>query len=147
MVLFFFIYCIVWYTIIMEVLRNKNKATVITPCARQEQVLAYTSRSGGGEGGGGWTAESYKRNAFLNTVWWNREGTAWLKRCTSKVSLSGGKGGPWRRNICHCLVLKGTQAWNFYFYFFCRNRILMVPRACNTRFLKIVFDSAEIFDF
>ncbi len=29
-----------------------------------------------------------------------------------------------------------------------RNRILMVvPRACNTRFLKIVFDSAEIFDF
>jgi hypothetical protein len=23
----------------------------------------------------------------------------------------------------------------------------MVPRACNTRFLKILFDSAEIFDF
>jgi hypothetical protein len=23
----------------------------------------------------------------------------------------------------------------------------MVPRACNTRFLKIVFDSAEIFAF
>ncbi len=34
-----------------------------------------------------------------------------------------------------------------FFYFFCRNRNLMVPRACNTRFLKIVFDSAEIFDF
>ncbi len=30
---------------------------------------------------------------------------------------------------------------------FCRNRILMVPRACNTRFLKIVFDSSEICDF
>jgi hypothetical protein len=35
----------------------------------------------------------------------------------------------------------------FFFYFFCRNRNLMVPRACNMRFLKIVFDSAEIFDF
>jgi hypothetical protein len=23
----------------------------------------------------------------------------------------------------------------------------MVPRACNTRFLKIILDSAEIFDF
>jgi hypothetical protein len=34
-----------------------------------------------------------------------------------------------------------------FFYFFCRNRNHMVPRACNTRFLKIVFDSAEIFDF
>jgi hypothetical protein len=45
------------------------------------------------------------------------------------------------------LWLKGRQAWNFSKYFFCRNRILMVSRACNTRFLKIVFDSAEIFDF
>ena len=45
------------------------------------------------------------------------------------------------------LCLKGTQAWNFFFDFFCRNRNLMVPRACNTRFLKIVFDSAEIFEF
>jgi hypothetical protein len=44
-------------------------------------------------------------------------------------------------------TLQGTQAWNFFFYFFGRNRILMVPRACNTRFMKIVFDSAEIFDF
>ncbi len=43
--------------------------------------------------------------------------------------------------------VKGTQAWNFFFDFFGRNRKLMVPRACNTRFLKIVFDSAEIFDF
>jgi hypothetical protein len=43
--------------------------------------------------------------------------------------------------------LKGTQAWNFFFDFFCINRNLMVPRACNTRFLKIVFNSAEIFDF
>ncbi len=34
-----------------------------------------------------------------------------------------------------------------FLYFFCKNRNLMVPRACNTRFLKIVFDSAEIFDF
>jgi hypothetical protein len=34
-----------------------------------------------------------------------------------------------------------------FFDFFCRNQILMVPRVCNTRFLKIVFDSAEIFDF
>jgi hypothetical protein len=32
----------------------------------------------------------------------------------------------------------------FFFYFFCRNQDLMVPRACNT---KIVFDLAEIFDF
>jgi hypothetical protein len=32
------------------------------------------------------------------------------------------------------------------FILFCRNRNHMVPRACNTRFLKIVFDSAEIFD-
>ncbi len=44
------------------------------------------------------------------------------------------------------LGLKGTQAWNFC-WIFCRNRNLMVPRACNTRFLKIIFDSAEIFDF
>ncbi len=43
--------------------------------------------------------------------------------------------------------LKGTQAWNFFKYFFCRNRNHMVPRACNTRFLKIIFDSAEIIDF
>jgi hypothetical protein len=42
---------------------------------------------------------------------------------------------------------KGTQAWNFPFDPLCRNRILTVPRASNTRFLKIVFDSAEIFDF
>jgi hypothetical protein len=34
-----------------------------------------------------------------------------------------------------------------FFYFYCRNQILMVPRACNMRFLKIIFDSAEIFDF
>ncbi len=34
-----------------------------------------------------------------------------------------------------------------FFDFFWRNRNLMVPRACNTRFLKILFDSAEIFDF
>ncbi len=33
----------------------------------------------------------------------------------------------------------------FIFRLFCRNRNLMVPRACNTRFLKIVFDSAETF--
>ncbi len=32
-----------------------------------------------------------------------------------------------------------------FFTFFRRNH--MVPRACNTRFLKILFDSAEIFDF
>ncbi len=43
-------------------------------------------------------------------------------------------------------LLKGTQAWNFFFYFFCRNRNHMVQRACNTRFVKIIFDSAEIFD-
>ncbi len=38
-----------------------------------------------------------------------------------------------KHEICCCL--------------FCKNRNLMVPRACNTRFLKIIFDSAEIFDF
>jgi len=50
---------------------------------------------------------------------------------------------------CHPghLHLKGTQAWNFFSDFFCRNRNHMVPRACNTRFLKIVFELAEIFDF
>jgi hypothetical protein len=36
---------------------------------------------------------------------------------------------------------------DIFLYFFCRNRNLMVPSACNTKFLKIVFDSAEIFDF
>ncbi len=30
-------------------------------------------------------------------------------------------------------VLKGTQAWNFFFDFFCRNRNHMVPRACKNR--------------
>jgi hypothetical protein len=37
----------------------------------------------------------------------------------------------------------------FCLILFCRNRILMVPRACNcnTIYLKIVLDSAEIFDF
>ncbi len=35
----------------------------------------------------------------------------------------------------------------FFFNFFCRNRNFMVPRACNTRFLKIVFYLAEIFNF
>ncbi len=43
-------------------------------------------------------------------------------------------------------VLK-VHKHKIFFYFFCRNRILMVPGACNTRFLKIVFDSAEIFDY
>ncbi len=42
--------------------------------------------------------------------------------------------------------MRGTQTWIFY-TFFCKNRNLMVPRACKTRFWKIVFDSAEIFDF
>ncbi len=42
---------------------------------------------------------------------------------------------------------RGTQAWNFFNYFFCRNRNHMVPRACKTRFLKIIFKLAEIFDF
>jgi hypothetical protein len=36
---------------------------------------------------------------------------------------------------------------DIFFIFFCRNRNLMVPRAYNTRLLKLVFDSAEIFDF
>ncbi len=31
--------------------------------------------------------------------------------------------------------------------FFCRNRNHMIPRACNKGFFKILFDSAEIFDF
>jgi hypothetical protein len=42
---------------------------------------------------------------------------------------------------------KSKKARNFFKYFFCRNRFLMVSSACNTRFLKIVFNSAEIFDF
>ncbi len=33
-------------------LRNNNEATVIAPCTRQEQVLAYTNQSGGVRGGG-----------------------------------------------------------------------------------------------
>ncbi len=49
--------------------------------------------------------------------------------------------------LLYNIGIKGTQAWKFFFDFFCRNQVLMVPRACNTRFLKIVFDSAEIFDF
>ncbi len=49
-------------------------------------------------------------------------------------------------------VLEGTNLLKvnkheFFFFFFCKNRNLMVPRVCNTRFLKIVFDSAKIFDF
>jgi hypothetical protein len=39
---------------------------------------------------------------------------------------------------------KGTQTWNTLF---CRNWNPMVSKACNTRFLKIIFDSLEIFDF
>jgi hypothetical protein len=34
----------------------------------------------------------------------------------------------------------------FFNEFFCRNRNLMVPRACDAKFLKLVFDLAEIFD-
>ncbi len=45
-----------------------------------------------------------------------------------------------------CSHLK-VHKHEIFFYFFCRNRNLMVLRACNTRFLKIVFDSAKIFDF
>ena len=45
------------------------------------------------------------------------------------------------------IVLKRYTSMKFFFAFFCRNRNLVVRRACNTRFLKIVFDSAEIFDF
>jgi hypothetical protein len=51
-------------------------------------------------------------------------------------------------NLNFCFdCFKGTQTWNFFFWLFCRNRNHMVPRACNTRFLKIVFEVAEIFDF
>jgi hypothetical protein len=32
-------------------------------------------------------------------------------------------------------------------FFFCRNRNLMVPRACNMRFLKIVFNSPRYSTF
>ncbi len=39
--------------------------------------------------------------------------------------------------FCTIRAIKGTQAWNFLNTFFCRNRILMVSRACNTRFLNI----------
>ncbi len=35
-------------------------------------------------------------------------------------------------------VLK-VHKHEIFFWLFCRNRILMVPRACNTRFLKILF--------
>ncbi len=42
----------------------------------------------------------------------------------------------WHVYSIHCL--KGKQAWNFLKYFFFRNRILMVSRACNTRFFNIV---------
>jgi hypothetical protein len=45
------------------------------------------------------------------------------------------------------LLLKVHKLEIFFVVFFCRNRNLIVPRACNTRFLKIVFDSADIFDF
>jgi hypothetical protein len=58
---------------------------------------------------------------------------------------------PAKREIWNCVqiglhCMKGTQAGNF-FLLFCGNRNLMVPRACNTRFLIIIFDSAEMFDF
>ena len=52
----------------------------------------------------------------------------------------------WRCVPHNCREFKGTQAWNFFKYFFCRNRNHMVPRACNKRFLKIEFELAEIFD-
>ncbi len=45
------------------------------------------------------------------------------------------------------ILLLKVHKHEFFFDFFCRNPNLMVPRACNTKFLKIVFDSAEIFDF
>jgi hypothetical protein len=45
------------------------------------------------------------------------------------------------------LFLKVHKHEIFFFYFYCRNRNNRVPRACNTRFLKIVFELAEIFDF
>jgi hypothetical protein len=41
------------------------------------------------------------------------------------------------------LALLKVHKHEFLFYFFCRNRNLMVPRACNMRFLKIVFDLAQ----
>ncbi len=40
--------------------------------------------------------------------------------------------------------LKGTKENEIIFDFFCRNWIHMVPRACNTWFLRIIFDSPEI---
>ncbi len=46
----------------------------------------------------------------------------------------------------YCLNLK-VHKHEIFFYIFCRNRNHMVPRACNTIFFKIVFDSAEIIDF
>jgi hypothetical protein len=46
-----------------------------------------------------------------------------------------------------CQIYLKVHKHEIFFYFFCRNRNLMVPRTCKTRFLKIVFDSAELFDF
>jgi hypothetical protein len=42
--------------------------------------------------------------------------------------------------------LKGNTSMKFVLLF-CRNRILMVSSACNKRFLKIIIDSAKIFNF
>jgi hypothetical protein len=34
---------------------------------------------------------------------------------------------------------------NFFYFFFCRKQNPYGPRVSNTRFFKIIFDSAEIF--
>jgi len=90
---------------------------------------------------------SDKSNWFCSKVNWLSSHLTIFEKCWARTQFAvilcrhSRPGTPTSVNV------KGTQAWNFFLYFFCRNRNLMVSRACNTRFLKIVFDSAEIFNF
>jgi hypothetical protein len=100
-----------------------------------------------------WNNRPIEINSSTNDQWGDKEGrhqVIWQRTPIHRISPICFHPNRWesgKDNSSSEAHLKGTQAWNFFFYFFCRNRILMVPRACNTRFLKIVFDSAEIFDF
>ncbi len=49
--------------------REKNKATVVAPCARQEQVFGiYGPERGGGGWGGRWTTEngSFNKETYFD---------------------------------------------------------------------------------
>ncbi len=76
-----------------------------------------------------------------------------IKICKNPENLSGRSSGYCEKSVYPILFLKlihfsflKVHKHAIFFTFFAETETLWFIRACNTRFLKIVFDLAEIFD-